>query len=53
MYLQIPGHSNIQGNEQVDRLVNTASVTGNSLDIDLPIGVCQFYYKKVQFEDLE
>ena len=32
-----PGHSNVQGNEQVDRLANTASVTNNSLDIDLPI----------------
>ena len=31
----VPGHSNVQGNEQVDRLANTAFVTGNSLDIDL------------------
>ena len=37
--LWIPGHSNVQGNEQVDRLANTASVTGNSLDIDLPMGM--------------
>ena len=34
----VPGHSNVQGNEQVDRLANTASVTDNSLGIDLPIG---------------
>ena len=37
-FFWVTGHFNIQGNEQVDRLANTASVTGNSLDIDLPIG---------------
>ena len=35
-FLWVSGHSNIQGNEQVGRLANTASVNGNSLD--LPIG---------------
>ena len=44
----VPGHSNVQGNEQVDRLVNTASVTGNSLDIDLPIGDVNSIINKLQ-----
>ena len=42
----VPGHSNIKGNEQVDRLANTASVTGNILDIDLPIGDVNSIIKK-------
>ena len=46
-FLWVPGRSNVQGNEQVDRLANTASVTGNSLDIDLPIGDVNSIIKKV------
>ena len=38
-FLWVPaGHSKIQGNKQVDRLTNTASVIGNIGDIDLTIG---------------
>ena len=38
--------TNVQGNEQVDRLANTASVIGNSLDKDIfTYWGCQLYYK--------